>query len=102
MALTEADVRGIADYARIALEGPELEEMTAYLNDAIDMLAPVLAYDLPDIEPTFHPIGDLANVMREDEELGRRDLPLETALENAASTRERYFRVPSILGEGDR
>ena len=102
MALTEADVRGIADYARIALEGPELEEMTAYLNDAVDMLAPVLAYDLPDIEPTFHPIGDLANVMREDEKLGRRDLPLETALENAASTRERYFRVPSILGEGDR
>lgn len=102
MALTEADVRGIADYARIALEGPELEEMTAYLNDAVDMLAPVLAYDLPDIEPTFHPIGDLANVMREDEELGRRDLPLEKALENAASTRERYFRVPSILGEGDR
>lgn len=102
MALTEADVRGIADYARIALEGPELEEMTAYLNDAVDMLAPVLAYDLPDIEPTFHPIGDLANVMREDEELGRHDLPLETALENAASTRERYFRVPSILGEGDR
>ncbi|HJA01642.1 MAG TPA: aspartyl/glutamyl-tRNA amidotransferase subunit C [Candidatus Collinsella stercoripullorum] len=102
MALTEADVRGIADYARIALEGPELEEMTAYLNDAVDMLAPVLAYDLPDIEPTFHPIGDLANVMREDEELGRRDLPLEMALENAASTRERYFRVPSILGEGDR
>ena len=102
MALTEADVRGIADSARIALEGPELEEMTAYLNDAVDMLAPVLAYDLPDIEPTFHPIGDLANVMREDEELGRRDLPLETALENAASTRERYFRVPSILGEGDR
>lgn len=102
MALTEADVRGIADYARIALEGPELEEMTAYLNDAVDMLAPVLAYDLPDIEPTFHPIGDLANVMREDEELGRHDLPLEMALENAASTRERYFRVPSILGEGDR
>lgn len=102
MALTEADVRGIADYARIALEGPELEEMTAYLNDAVDMLAPVLAYDLPDIEPTFHPIGDLADVMREDEELGRRDLPLEMALENAASTRERYFRVPSILGEGDR
>ena len=102
MALTEADVRGIADYARIALEGPELEEMTAYLNDAVDMLAPVLAYDLPDIESTFHPIGDPANVMREDEELGRRDLPLETALENAASTRERYFRVPSILGEGDR
>ena len=103
MALTETDVRGIADYARIALEGDALAEMTSYLNDAVDMLAPVLDYDLPDVEPTFHPIGDLANVMREDEELGQRDLPLEVALENAGSTRDRYFRVPSILGEaGDR
>ena len=40
MALTQTDVRGIADYARIALEGDELEQMTAYLNDAVDMLAP--------------------------------------------------------------
>ena len=74
--------------------------MCAYLNDAVDMLAPVLDYDLPDVEPTFHPIGDLSNVMREDEELSSRDLPLDAALQNAGSTRERYFRVPSILGEG--
>ena len=100
MALSKDDVRGIAEYARIALEGDELEQMTAYLNDAVDMLAPVLEYDLPDIEPTFHPIGDLANVMREDAELGQRDLPLDVALENAASTHDRFFRVPSILGVG--
>ena len=100
MALTQTGVRGIADYARIALEGDELEQMTAYLNDAVDMLAPVLDYDLPDVEPTFHPIGDLANVMREDEELAGRGLPLDVALSNAGSVRDRSFRVPSILGEG--
>ena len=38
MALSEDDVRGIADYARIALEGDELTDMTSYLNDAVDML----------------------------------------------------------------
>lgn len=100
MALTPEDVRGIAEYARIALNEGELAQMTAYLNDAVDMLAPVLDYDLPDVEPTFHPIGDLSNVMREDAELAGRGLPLDVALENAGSTRERYFRVPSILGEG--
>ncbi|MDM8300135.1 Asp-tRNA(Asn)/Glu-tRNA(Gln) amidotransferase subunit GatC [Collinsella tanakaei] len=100
MALSPNDVRGIAEYARIALDDGELEQMTAYLNDAVDMLAPVLDYDLPDVEPTFHPIGDLANVMREDAELAARDLPLDVALENAASSRDRFFRVPSILGEG--
>ncbi len=42
MALTEDDVRGIAEYATIALDETELAEMTAYLNDAVDMLEPVL------------------------------------------------------------
>lgn len=100
MALSQNDVRGIAEYARIALDDDELEQMTVYLNDAVDMLAPVLEYDLPDVEPTFHPIGDLANVMREDNELASRALPLDVALENAGSSKERFFRVPSILGEG--
>lgn len=100
MALTETDVRGIADYARIALEGDELTQMTAYLNDAVQMLEPVLQYDLPDVEPTFHPIGDLSNVMRADTVDAERALPIDAALENAGAARERYFRVPSILGEG--
>ena len=101
MALSEQDVARIADYARIALEGDELSRMTAYLNDAVEMLEPILAFDLPDIDPTFHPIGDLSNVMRPDVCAPARDLPREVALENAGSTHDGSFRVPSILGEGD-
>lgn len=100
MALTSKDVAGIADYARIALTDEELAEMTAYMNEAVDMLEPVLQYDLPDVEPTFHPIGDLANVMRDDVADHGRALTLEAALGNAGSSRGRSFRVPSILGEG--
>ena len=99
MALSEDDVRGIADYARIALEGDELTEMCAYLNDAVAMLEPVLAYNLPDIDPTFHPIGSLSNVMRDDTPDATRALGIEAALGNAGSARDRSFRVPSILGE---
>lgn len=99
MALSEDDVRGIADYARIALEGDELAQMTAYLNDAVAMLEPVLDYNLPNVEPTFHPIGSLSNVMREDAPDADRALSLEQALDNAGSARDRSFRVPSILGE---
>ena len=100
MALSEKDVRGIAEYAKIALTEDELTEMTAYLNDAVQMLEPILQYDLPDVEPTFHPIGSLSNVMGEDVLEPERDLALDVALSNAGSSRERYFRVPSILGEG--
>ena len=99
MSLTLDDVRGMAEYARIALTDEELVEMTAYLNDTIDnVLAPIRAYDLEGVEPVFHPIGDLSNVMREDEV--RPGLPLEVALENAGQTEGRYYRVPAILGDG--
>ena len=100
MALSEKDVRGIAEYAKIALTDDELAQMTSYLNDAVQMLEPVLQYDLPDVEPTFHPIGSLSNVMG----LYRRYIDfdsIDVALENAGSARDRYFRVPSILGEGE-
>ena len=87
MALTEDDVRGIA------------AEMTAYLNDAVDMLEPILAYNLPDVDPTFHPIGSLSNVMRDDAVDADRAFTIDEALGNAGSSRDRSFRVPSILGE---
>lgn len=100
MALTENDVRGIADYACIALSDSELAEMTAYLNDAVTMLEPVLAYADADVEPTFHPVGGLANVMAPDAPDAGRALSIDEALHGAASTRDRSFRVPSILGTG--
>lgn len=105
MALSERDVRGIADYARIALTDEELTEMTAYMNGAIaGVLEPVLQYGEADVPPTFHPIGDLSNVMGADVADDPRALPIDVALKNAGASRDRYFRVPSILGAegGDR
>ena len=95
MALTPDDVRGIADYARIALGEAELVQMTSYLNDAVELLEPILAYDLGGVEPTFHPVGGMANVVREDVPVP--GLSLSDALANAASTQGRAFRVPAIL-----
>ena len=105
MPLTREDVGSIADYARIALTDAELDEMTAYMNEAVALLEPIRQYDLEGVEPTFHPIGDLSNVMSQDvpnDEV--RHLPVDVALSNAGASRERSFRVPSILGEagGDR
>ena len=105
MSLSKEDVRAIAAYARIALTDPELDEMTSYMNDAICMLQPLREYDLAGVEPTFHPIGSISNVMADDEvDANGRTLRIDEALLNAASTQDRMFRVPSILGEagGDR
>lgn len=101
MVLTQEQVRGIADYACIALDGEELEQMTQYLNDAVAMVEPILNYTAEDVAPTFHPIGSLSNVMRADVVDAERALPVDVALENAAASRDRQFRVPSILGGGE-
>lgn len=99
MALTRDDVRGIAEYARIALSENELDEMTAYMNEAIALLQPIRGYELNGVQPMFHPIGELSNVMADDipDQHGR-SLGLDKAMSNAGSTYDRSFRVPSILG----
>lgn len=96
--LTERDVRDIATYARIGLTDDELVQMTTDLNSIIDTLKPITEFDLDGVKPTFHPIGSLSNVMREDVE--RESFTQEVALENAPKQQNGSFLIPSILGEG--
>lgn len=97
--LTEKDVRGIATYARIGLADEEVTEMTVDLNNIIESLKPITEYDLEGVEPTFHPIGNLSNVMRDDVE--GESFTQEVALENAPKQQDGSFLIPSILGGGD-
>ena len=96
--LTEKDVRDIAEYVRIGLTDDEVAAMTVDLNNVIETLKPITEYDLEGVEPTFHPIGDLSNVMREDVEVP--GFTQEVALSNAPKQQEGCFLIPSILGEG--
>ena len=66
--VTEKDVRDIATYTRIGMTDEEVAAMTVDLNNIIDSLKPITEYDLEGVEPTFHPIGGLVNVMRGDVE----------------------------------
>ena len=92
--LTEKDVRGIATYARIGLTDEEVTEMTVDLNNIIESLKPITEYNLEGVEPTFHPIGNLSNVMREDVE--GESFTQEVALENAPKQQDGSFLIPSI------
>ncbi len=97
--LTEKDVRAIATYTRIGLTEEEVAAMTVDLNSIIDSLEPITAYDLSGVEPTFHPIGGLSNVIREDEVV--EGFSQQQALENAPKQQDGYFLIPAILGGGD-
>jgi aspartyl-tRNA(Asn)/glutamyl-tRNA(Gln) amidotransferase subunit C len=97
MYLSEKDVRGIATYARIGLSDAEVATMTIDLNAIIESLKPITEYDLEGIEPTFHPIAGLSNVMRED--VICPGLSREAALENAPDQQDAQFLIPAILGD---
>ena len=99
MTLTEQDVRDIAEYARIGLTDDELSTMTVDLNNIIETLRPITEYELEGVEPTFHPIGSLSNVMREDVEVP--GFTQEQALSNAPKQQDGSFLIPAILGGGD-
>ena len=96
--LTQSDVRGIAPYARIGLDDDELAQMTTDLNNIIATLERIKEFDLDGVEPTFHPIGSLSNVMREDVETA--SFTQVEALSNAPKQQDGSFLIPSILGEG--
>ena len=96
--VTERDVRDIAEYTRIRLDDDEVASMTVDLNNIIESLKPITEYDLEGVEPTFHPIGSLSNVMREDVEAP--SFTHEEALANAPARQDGCFLIPSILGEG--
>lgn len=97
--VTEKDVRDMAAYARIGLDEQELVQMTDDLNSIIDTLQPIRQFDLEGVEPTFHPIGSLSNVMRDDVE--QPSFTQEEALANAPKSQNGSFLIPAILGGGD-
>ena len=97
--VTERDVRRIAEYVRIRLADDEISQMTADLNAIIEGLRPITEYDLDGVEPTFHPIGGLTNVMRADAE--HPGFTQEEALANAPKQEDGSFLIPRILGGGD-
>ena len=97
--LTERDVRDIATYARIGLTDEELAQMTVDLNSIIETLKPITEFDLESVDPTFHPIGGLSNVMREDVEVP--GFTQEQALSKAPKQQDGSFLIPAILGGGD-
>ena len=96
--VNEQDVRAIAEYTRIGLTDEEVAQMTIDLNSIIESLKPITEYDLEGVEPTFHPIGSLSNVMRDD--VVTEGFTQEVALENAPHKQDGCFLIPSILGEG--
>jgi aspartyl-tRNA(Asn)/glutamyl-tRNA(Gln) amidotransferase subunit C len=94
--LSHTDVEHVANLARLALSGAEVEQFTDQLTVILDHAQDVAALDLDGVPPTAHPVP-LVNVLRPDDV--RPSLDRDEVLAQAPAVEDHRFRVPRILGE---
>lgn len=94
MALSAADVRKVAQLARLELADNEVESLGKHINELLLRFEELQQLDVEGIEPTSHSIR-LVNVLRDD--LAVPSLKPAEFLDAAPESRDGTFVVPRIL-----
>jgi len=94
--ITRAEVRHLADLARIDLTDAELDHLAPQLAVILDSVASIADVAAEEIPPTSHAIA-LSNVFRAD--VVEPCLMPEQALSGAPAQEQQRFSVPRILGD---
>jgi len=94
MSLSKDEVRRVALLSRLELNEEMAETMAGQLSRVLDYITKLNELDTDAVEPMSHP-GALSNVFREDTPTG--SLDPESALKNAPSQGNGFFRVPRII-----
>lgn len=89
-----ADVRHVAELAKLELTEAEVTLFASQLAAVLDYAAQLQEVDTTGVPPTAT-VLPLRNVMRADEV--RSSLPASLALANAPEQRDGYFRVHAVL-----
>jgi len=91
-----AEVRKVANLARLSLTEQELESSRQQLGAILDYVRLLDEVSLDGVAPMPHPVP-MHNVFRDDEQ--KLSLSREDALSNACKTDGQFFLVPRILEE---
>ena len=92
--LSDADVRRVAELARLTLSPDEIALFTEQLGGILAYAAAINDADTSDVAPTSHPLP-AESVFREDEPLPC--LSRDAALANAPDSGAGLFKVPKVL-----
>lgn len=98
MSLSLEEIRHVATLARLGMDDEELETMQETLSSILDHIDVINELDTDEIPPTAR-VGELTNVWREDEAV--EGFSQETALENAADSRNGFFAVSAVMGSDE-
>lgn len=94
MEVNEALVDKLANLARLKFDAAAKEEIRNDLQKMIQFVEKLNEVDTTGVEPLLHMSGNV-NVLRADEVKG--SIPRETALQNAATHDEQFFKVPKVI-----
>ena len=94
MAVTEDDVRRVADLARLHLSDEEKALLTEEFNRILSYMEKLDELDTREVEPTSH-VVPVSNPLRADEAEAFPDRGEILAL--APDIKDGYFRVPKII-----
>lgn len=92
--IDEAQVRRVAQLARLELSGEEIAQFSTQLSAIVEYIEKLNELDTENVEPLAHCLP-VHNVFREDQV--RPSLTNEQALANAPDQVEGHFKVPKIL-----
>ena len=95
MSLSLEEIRHVAALARLGMDEDELERMQESLSSILDHIDMINELDTDSIDPTAQVVA-MDNVWREDE--AEESFSQETALENAADSRDGFFAVSAVMG----
>ncbi len=96
MAITRAEVRRVAQLARLDLADGEQDAFGKQLDQILLYVQKLKTFDTEGVEATST-VLEQVNVFRPDEV--RPSLSVDEALANAPVTQENYFQVPRIIQE---
>lgn len=96
--ISRDQVAHLAKLARLALSEEELKQFAGQIDDIVGYVSAVQNVDVGGVEPMSHP-HSIKTTMRED--VVKKTLNPEQALDQAPAVEDGRFMVPQILGEGD-
>ena len=94
MAVTNDDVRYVADLARLQFNDEETEKLSGEMSKILDYMETLEEVDTGNVEPLEHVI-ELEYRFRDD--TSKEPLSHEKALKNAPDADTDYFRVPRVI-----
>ncbi|MCA9412100.1 MAG: Asp-tRNA(Asn)/Glu-tRNA(Gln) amidotransferase subunit GatC [Candidatus Omnitrophica bacterium] len=93
MSVTREEVKHIALLSRLELTEEEMDRYAEQLSAILDYAAKLNELDTAGVEPLFHAVP-VENVFRPD--VPGKPIPLESALQNSARTKDAFFEVPKV------